>query len=49
MILDPNAVLAAPVARGRLEPVTRERRQVTEFASRVQLLQLPLGDPRHLL
>ena len=49
LIIDPNAVLAAPVARECLEPVTRERRQVAEFSSCVQLLQLPLSDPRHLL
>lgn len=49
LIVHANAVLAPPVASERLEPVTGERRQVAEFASRVQLLQLPLSNPSHLL
>ena len=49
LIVDPNAVLAAPVARERLDPVARKRREVAELSSRVSLLQLSLGDPRHAL
>jgi hypothetical protein len=47
LIVDPDAVLAPPVAGQCFESVSRKRRQVAEFASRVELLQLSLGYPRN--
>jgi hypothetical protein len=42
-------VLAAPVARQGFQPIAGERRQVSKFASGVELLQRPLGHASHLL
>jgi hypothetical protein len=49
LIVNPNAVLSAPVAREGLEPVAWEGCQITEFLGCIQLLELPLSDPSHPL
>ena len=46
-IVDSDAVLSSPVIFERLESVARKNRQVLESMGCVQLLQLPLSDPRH--
>jgi len=49
LIIDPNVVLASPVARKRPEPVSGECRQIAELASRMELLRLALAGPSNLL
>jgi len=49
LIVDPNAVLTTTIARKRLQPVTGKRRQIPKLASRMELLQLALRNPCHLL
>jgi hypothetical protein len=45
LIVDPDTVLASPVAGKGLEVITRERTQVVESLGRMQLRQLALSDP----
>jgi hypothetical protein len=49
LIVDTNAVLAPSVPRKRFKPVAGESCEVTELASCMQLLQLPLGNTGYLL
>jgi hypothetical protein len=49
LVVDPDAVLASPIAGKRLEPIPREGCQVAKFACRIELLQLPLSDSGDLL
>lgn len=49
LIVDANAVLTASVAGQRLQPVSRERRQVAKLLGGVQLLELSLRDAGDLL
>jgi hypothetical protein len=49
LIVHPNAVLSASVACERLDSVAGESRQIAELASRVELLELSLANPGHLL
>src|SRR6476646_6021853 len=39
--VDPDAVLASPVALQRLQPIARRNPKIVEHLGRVQLLQLP--------
>ena len=48
MIVDTDTVLSAPVARQRFQAIAGKCRQVSNLASGVELLQLPLGDARQL-
>lgn len=45
LVIDPNAVLALPVATKRFKPVARRDGQVTELRRGIKLGQLPLRDP----
>jgi hypothetical protein len=49
LIVDPNTVLAMSIARERLESVARERRQISKFASGMELLELSLSHSCHFL
>jgi hypothetical protein len=46
-IVDSDAVLSGPAALERLQAVAGEDGQVLESMGCMQLLQLPLSDPRH--
>jgi hypothetical protein len=47
LVIDPDAVLALPVAGEGLEVVARERAKIVESLSGVELHQLALRDPSH--
>jgi len=49
LIVDPDAMLAAPLSCEPFEPVPGKGRQITEFARGVQLPQLPLDNPGDVL
>ena len=49
LIVDPDTVLSAPIARQRFQPIAGKCRQVSKLASGVELLQLPLGDASQVL
>ena len=49
LIVDPDTVLAPPIAGKDLEVIARERTQVFESLGRMQLRQLALSDPGNAL
>lgn len=49
LIVDPDAMLTGTVARQRLETIPRRDTKVLQSRSRVQLLQLPPGNPPEFL
>ena len=49
LIVDPDAVLALPIASKRLKAIAWKDGQITKLACRVQLLELALRHPRHVL
>lgn len=49
LIINSNAVLATSIACERLNPVTRKHRQVPKLAGGIELLELSLSNPCHIL
>ena len=49
LIVDPDAVLPSSVACQRFEAIARERGEIAELPSSMQLLQFPLSHPRNPL
>ena len=45
LIVDPDAVLAVPIAGEVLQPITGQPRQVTQGGGAVELIELPYGGP----